>query len=476
MKKEQNDIMSKMKAKELQQLLTKKKATWSLNVKLAKEQTVDDLIKQFQLGSERIDSKTLTNPEPIKRTLIKRIEFQENKKNLVGYYKALPKQKDWRKVNGVVSPARNQGGCGSCVAFATAAAIESHYRITHYNTLATAMNLSEASLFFRAQRQCNSKEPRYGWYIPSALAAAATEGLCMEHDYPYRPVNQDAVIPDGDTRIIKIDSYTYTTSRYMMKRWLVEKGPLIANYDVYEDFYPFFHWSNSSEEVYSYKSGKYKGSHAICVIGYDDNKNAWLCKNSWGTNSLRPDGCFWIKYDSCGIDDVMYMPINVYDKYTIDKTSYNPNTLKVLKESDGTWLLTDGNSRMKIFANETDARNALRVARRHTKQCFVGRSNKRKNRRDFIFSYWEGKSGLSQENLTKTDIIRYDPAKVTARYIPEKDYWRIEENGSHYMFIADNMADAMAMLAVVERFTKLCFIGRDNKKPDRKKYIMQYFE
>jgi cathepsin L len=51
---------------------------------------------------------------------------------------ALPSQLDWRKKN-VVSPVKDQGHCGSCWAFASAATIESHAAINsgHMKTAST---------------------------------------------------------------------------------------------------------------------------------------------------------------------------------------------------------------------------------------------------------------------------------------------------------------------------------------------------
>ena len=60
----------------------------------------------------------------------------------------LPKSWDWRNVQGYnyVSAVKNQGSCGSCVAFAIVAAIESHYRIERNlpNTI-EPIDFSEAS-------------------------------------------------------------------------------------------------------------------------------------------------------------------------------------------------------------------------------------------------------------------------------------------------------------------------------------------
>ena len=83
-----------------------------------------------------------------------------------------------------------------------------------------------------------------------------------------------------------------------MKQWLAAKGPLIACFTVYADFY------NYTGGVYRHTSGGVEGGHCVCCIGYDDNLQAWLCKNSWGSG-WGMGGYFWIGYGQCGIDASM---------------------------------------------------------------------------------------------------------------------------------------------------------------------------
>ena len=65
------------------------------------------------------------------------------------------------------------------------------------------------------------------------------------------------------------------------------------------------------KSVYWNSDGIWSGPHAITIIGWDDSipkesftrkhasvDGAWIVKNSWGSDSGRGDGCFYLSYDS----------------------------------------------------------------------------------------------------------------------------------------------------------------------------------
>lgn len=476
--------LQKVSPKDINAILKRDKVKWKINVKNYDPKVFDEHPQMAALEDPVLSKISL---EIFRRKTYNYYYIDNNGKLAKKTSTTRPKRFDWRDLGNVLTSVKDQGSCGSCVAFATAAAIEAQYRIQNYNNSQNTVDLSEASLFFTAQRQCNKDDNRYGWNCSSAMEAAKKEGICLEYNYPYIPINQEAHMSEGSNRILKIEDYKVTADINQMKRWIIENGPLVSRYDYYSDFYSFWYYCQNETDVYTRSIlGSFEGGHVICIVGYDDNKKAWICKNSWGSSEAHPSGYFYMGYGECRIDANMYLPVGVYDKITYDVISYNPANLKIVKETTD-WLLTDGRSRMKIFATEEDALNGLRIAKRHTRQCFVGRSNKRSNRKDFILSYWDGDSGLPSEPLTKTDIIPYNPQNVSARYNAEKGYWEIIEKErrvsffakakiKQIMFIADNMADALAMLAIVEKHSKSCFIGRDNNRSNRKDFIMHYFE
>jgi C1A family cysteine protease len=212
--------------------------------------------------------------------------------------RALPRRFDWREHDGVTD-VQNQGQCGSCVSFASVAAIESRLRI--YWGL--DLDLSEADLHFCSGRVC-----RDGWWPGwpgGALPQAESRGVCEERGFPYPDgvgSQSCAVVPDRADQVVKIAGGSYAVTPDNLKFHVSMFGPAVACFDVYEDL-KFY-----DSGVYTHITGKLVGGHAVAVVGYDDEEKCWICKNSWGTG-FGEAGYLRIGYGQCGIDNAYAMTI-----------------------------------------------------------------------------------------------------------------------------------------------------------------------
>ena len=202
---------------------------------------------------------------------------------------------DW---TGWCSPIRNQGNCGSCTAFGTLGFIEPRFR-KKWNDPTNPIDLSEGDLFFCAGGYCTM-----GSSPERMLEQMKNVGVCTEQCCPYVDLDR----PCGYGRCEnwwetgkKILSWKCITNIEAMKKELDTNGPVATTMAVHTSFF-------------SYKSGIYhslpkddpiEGYHEIACVGYDDSKQAWRIRNSWGENWGEKGYC-WIAYGDSEIDIAMY--------------------------------------------------------------------------------------------------------------------------------------------------------------------------
>jgi hypothetical protein len=199
---------------------------------------------------------------------------------------------------------KDQGSCGSCVAFGTLASIEGTARVATNIAVGdpggdALQDLSEAQLFYCGNTASNPCAN--GWWVSAALSYCSNTGVAPESSFPYEAGNQPCNMRGANwqSMVTQLNATHTLGSTADMKTWLSTRGPLITCFTVYSDFYAY------SNGVYHHTSGGVEGGHCVCCVGYDDSKQAWLCKNSWGTG-WGMGGYFWIGYGECGIDATMW--------------------------------------------------------------------------------------------------------------------------------------------------------------------------
>lgn len=211
---------------------------------------------------------------------------------------ALPVIYDARD-DGIVTPAKSQGTCGSCWAFACVGAFESH--------LLKEFSFGPTDLSEQQQVSCNLGTNGCCGGSSTALRYWEDKGAIYESCFPYGetqtrcptkrtvPCEDSYVCEQSLSRVTNFHTVARDTGQF--KTSLYNDGPSYWRFDVYNDFKP---WWNSAGpgSVYVNAPGTYKtAGHAVLIIGWDDNKGAFLCKNSWGAIAgPNGDGTFWIAY------------------------------------------------------------------------------------------------------------------------------------------------------------------------------------
>ena len=132
---------------------------------------------------------------------------------------------------GWVTPIKDQGGCGSCVAFGTTATVESAVRIAN-NNKNLSVDLSEAQVFYcygkAAGATCGS-----GWWPDGALNGFKT-GVVDATCFPYTAGDQNCnLCSNWKDRLTAIAGWTLVNSVTAMKTQISSEGPMTACFTVW---------------------------------------------------------------------------------------------------------------------------------------------------------------------------------------------------------------------------------------------------
>lgn len=206
----------------------------------------------------------------------------------------LPKSFDWREL-GKVSSVKEQGECGVCWAFTSAANLESLYAIK-YNKI---LDLSEEQLLDcdQVNNGCDGGNMADAFdYIRKA------GGLMSEKDYKYTEKKSSCKF-DKSKIVVKVREWKVvaTTDEDEIARILMERGPLSIGIN--------------ADQLQLHESGIYDPrktscpsdnlNHAVLIVGFGEEggEKYWIIKNSWGENWAE-NGFFKISRGkgTCGVN------------------------------------------------------------------------------------------------------------------------------------------------------------------------------
>lgn len=209
----------------------------------------------------------------------------------------------WNK--NILTPVRDQESCGSCWAFAAAAAFEHSYKKFH-GSVSSPVDLSEQQLVACGTTKSGIDAGSCrGGHTFRAFDYMKWNGVTLEQYDEYRATSSPC---NGNSAAVRAGAW----GRLFPGRFptVNEIKALVNTYGSVATYL-----KAGTSTFFSYGGGVYNGSpstsdnnidHAVIIVGWCDNLNAWIIKNSWGTNWGPYGGYAYIGYDQCNIGKYVY--------------------------------------------------------------------------------------------------------------------------------------------------------------------------
>ena len=208
--------------------------------------------------------------------------------------------------------------------------------------------------------------------------------------------------------------------------------PVSAFLEVYADLKYY------SSGVYQHVSGKYEAGHWIIIIGWNDEEECWICKNSWGTN-WGESGYFRIKWGDCKIGT---LAIFIWDQVT-------GSTVVTTSPQKYNLSLTSGSTTIQELTLKNRGQNVFEyIAKGFKTELLFHPDN---------FCAWEGHSwwcgdsvigGYNNNNLQFLETPLIDLSNTILPQLNCMGFWALEDTAMA-SFLTSNVYNGLLMVDVI---------------------------
>jgi C1A family cysteine protease len=193
-------------------------------------------------------------------------------------------------LRGICPPIYNQGSLGSCV-YQTAAA---QLQIVQVRTGYEEYMPSRLFMYYCARVRQNSVNRDSGSSIRMSMKVMASDGACDESMWKYNTKQYKTKPPANAFNAAKkhtIDEYQRVEQTPDDIRAALHGGfPVSFGFTVYKSFNSV---GKNGIVPIPEKNEKVLGGHAVLIVGYEDAKQQFLVRNSWGEGWGENGYCYF---------------------------------------------------------------------------------------------------------------------------------------------------------------------------------------
>lgn len=201
------------------------------------------------------------------------------------------------------TPVADQGQLGSCTGQSSVKGLL-EYLLKKKAGISPSMSASYVYYYERCAE--STIEIDAGAQVVDALYTLLKRGCATENTDPYFIRNFTAapnLNAEAEAPHFKLSSASHLHSLLEIKNCITNLGPVVFGIDIFESFESQA-VANSGMVPMPSRGEKLLGGHAVCAVGFDENKKVLIVRNSWG-----PD---W------GDKGYFYLPYNYIESYGSD--------------------------------------------------------------------------------------------------------------------------------------------------------------